>query len=271
MIGLFDKINFDVKLILSPIIYIVLGIVIYELLKLIITKIFKKTNLISRHKQKQAETLKIVLINLLKYLDIIAVGLAILTIYGINVRSILAGLGVTAVLIGLAFQDIAKDILAGISIILEDQYEIGDYVKIDGFEGKVNFIGLRTTRIVDYKGATKIIANHLVTDVINYSLNNTLAIVDIGIDYGEDCEKVKKVLDEMATNLKNKIKNAKGEIKVLGIETLADSAVVYRVTVETTSMEHYQVQRELRREIKKALDKENIKIPFPQVEVHNGK
>ena len=65
MIGLFDKINFDVKLILSPIIYIVLGIVIYELLKLIITKIFKKTNLISRHKQKQAETLKIVLIKIL--------------------------------------------------------------------------------------------------------------------------------------------------------------------------------------------------------------
>ena len=76
---------------------------------------------------------------------------AILANFGVNVKSILAGLGITAALVGLAFQDLAKDLIAGISIILEDQYEIGDTIEVNGFTGEVVSLGLRTTRIRNKK------------------------------------------------------------------------------------------------------------------------
>lgn len=271
MIKISDSITLEIKYIIYPIVYIAIGIIVYEIFKIIINRMAKTTNLKSRHKQKQAETTRVILINIIKYIDIIMVLLAIVSIFGVNVKSIIAGLGVTAVLVGLAFQDIAKDILAGISIILENQYEIGDTVEINGFKGEVTFIGLRTTRVRDYKGATKIIANHTIIDVINYNLNNSLAIVDISIDYEADLDKVETVLNDMAKSLKGTIPNTKGDISVLGIENLADSSIIYRITVETESMEQYKVQRILRKEIKKSLDSANIKIPYPQIEVHNGK
>ena len=271
MLKISETITLDIKYIIYPIVYIMIGTIVYEIFKTIINKIAKRTSLKSRHKQKQAETIRVILINIIKYIDIIVVLLAIISLFGVNVKSIIAGLGTTAVLVGLAFQDIAKDILAGISIILENQYEIGDTIEINGFKGEVTFIGLRTTRIRDYKGATKIIANHTITDVINYNLSNSLAIVDVSIDYEDDIDKVEQVLKDMAKKLKETIPNTLGEINVLGIENLADSAIIYRITVETESMEQYKVQRILRKEIKKTLDSANIKIPYPQIEVHNGK
>ena len=197
--------------------------------------------------------------------------IAILANFGVNVASIIAGLGITAAIIGLAFQDIAKDFLAGISIIMEDQYEIGDTVEINGFMGEVIALGLRTTRIKNYKGQTLIIANHTINEVINYNLANSLAIVDVSVDYDCDIDKVEKALNKMSEDIDGKIENTKGKIIVQGIDELEASGVIYRVVVETVSAKHLQVQRDLRKEIKKALDKANIKIPYQQIEVHNGK
>lgn len=263
----------DINYITLPIIYIIIGIVSYTILKHIINKIFDRTKAKTeknRYYQKRADTLRIMIINIAKYIIVILEVLAILTIFGINIKSIIAGLGISAAIIGLAFQDIAKDLIAGVFIIAEDQYEIGDTIEVNGFMGEVVFIGLKTTRIRDYKGRTKIIANHNITEVINYNLHDSLAIVDISVDYNEDNDKVLDVLNQVANNLKTKIKNRKGEIKVLGIEQLESSAVIYRITVPVVSMEQYETQRLLRYEIKKAFEANNIKIPFPQIEVHNN-
>ena len=203
---------------------------------------------------------------------IIFVVLAILSLYGINVKSILAGVGITAAIVGLACQDIAKDLLAGIFIVAEDQYEIGDTIEIDGFMGEVVFIGLKTTRIKDYKGRVKIISNHTITEVINYNLNNSLAIVDVSVGYEEDNDKVETVLTELVSTLSSTIPHSKGEAKLLGIDNLGDSAVVYRITCPVASIKQFEAERIMRKEIKKVLDQEQIKIPYPQIEVHsNGK
>ena len=107
--------------------------------------------------------------------------------------------------------------------------------------------------------------------VINYSLADSLAIVDVGVGYEYTPEEVEKVLNDLAKKLTGNIKDATGPVEVLGITNLGDSSVIYRVTVKVKSMQHYAVERLLRKEIKKALDKADITIPFPQVEVHNGK
>lgn len=263
--------SIDVMLIISPIITIIIGVIIYNLLKNIIKNIIRKGKEKKIKNNQRVETLISLVLNIIKYLIVAIVIITILGSWGVNVTSIITGLGITTAIIGLAFQDLAKDIIAGFSIITEGQYEVGDTIEFDGFVGQVVFLGLKTTRIRNYKGQTKIIANRYMDNIINNSLNNSLAIVDINVAYEENNNKIEKILNRMAERLNGTIENAVGDIQVLGITELADSSVVYRITVETKSMQHYEVERQLRKEIKRAFDDANIKIPYPQIEVHNGK
>ena len=258
--------------IITSIIYLIIGVIIYVIIKSILNKTLTitKRNLKSHQKQR-VTTVKSLILNIVKYIVAILVLLAILSTFGVNVKSILAGLGIGTAIIGLAFQDLAKDLIAGISIITEGQYEVGDTIEVEGFMGEVVFLGLKTTRIRDYKGATKIIANRYMDKMINYSLENSLAIVDVSVAYENDTTEVEKVLNELFNKLNGNIENAKGDIQLWGVNNLDDSAVVYRIAVETESMKHWQVERYLRKEIKSALETANIKIPYPQIEVHNGK
>lgn len=264
-----SKININLSQIILPIIYIVIGIVIYEIIRKIINRM-TKTDKNKVHYQR-VQTVKSLILNIIKYIIVIIVILAILATFGVNVTSLVAGLGVTTAIIGLAFQDLAKDLIAGVSIITEAQYEVGDTIEVDGFMGEVEFIGLKTTRIKNYKGATKIIANRYMDNLINYSIHNSLAIVDVSVDYDQKYENVEKVLNQLIESLDGTIENVTGKIQILGINSLDDSAVTYRLTVETKPMQHFAVERILRKEIKEALQKAKIKIPFPQIEVHHGK
>ena len=271
MIELFDKVKIDIMQIIYPIIYIVLGMIIYYILKRVIKKITTPKTKISKQHEQKAKTIRTILTSIVKYIIVILVLLAILSVFGINVKSIVAGLGITTAIIGLAFQDLAKDIIAGISIVTENQYEIGDTIEVEGFRGEVVFLGLKTTRIRNFKGATKIIANHKMDSIINYSMHSSLAVIDVDVSYETDIDKVEKTLTELSEKIYNKIPKATGKMEFLGIDDLSDSSVVYRVTLETLPMAHIEVERVLRKEIKKAFDENNIKIPYTQIEVHNGK
>lgn len=101
-------------------------------------------------------------------------------------------------------------------------------------------------------------------------MENSLAIVDIDVSYEEDNEKVEKVLTELATELTKTLPKLKGKVELLGIQELASSSVKYRMIAPTISMEHFEIERKIRKEVKERLDKENIKIPYPQLEVHHG-
>ena len=261
----------NLKLIILPIVYIIIGIIIFSIIKSIIKKATIRRKILKASQRQRVETLTTVLVNIIKYIIVILVLIAILSVFGINVKSILAGLGITTALIGLAFQDLAKDLIAGFTIITEGEYEIGDTIEYDGFIGEVVFIGLRTTRIRNFKGATKIIANHYMDNFINYSENNSLAIVDVLIAYETNEEKIEKTFNKVFEEIQPKLEFATKDIELWGVNDLADSGVIYRVAVETKPMKHIVTERILRKEIKKAFDKAGIKIPYTQIEVHNGK
>ena len=268
---LFDKYTIDLELIIRPVIYIIIGFIVFEIIKNLIKKAEDKSMLKKRHQKKRMKTINSLIINIIRYIIIVIVSTMILSNFGVNVQSIVAGLGITAAILGLAFQDVAKDFLAGISIILEDQYEIGDLVEINCFTGEVVSLGLKTTRLKNFKGQTLIIANHTITQIINYNLNNTKAIVDIAVGYEYSSDEVEKVLNKLFEKLDKNIPKTVGKIEILGITELEESGVIYRISVETLPGEHIDVERRLRREIKEALDKAKIKIPYKQIEVHNGK
>lgn len=257
-----------------PILYICIAILVNGILKRIINRIIKsKQQSLNKnsYNYKKTETFRILLNNLIKYCIILFLILAILTVYGVDVTSVLAGLGIVGVVVGLALQDLAKDIISGISIILENQYAVGDTISIGDFKGEVVFLGLKTTRVKNWEGQVKIFANRNIVEVINYSMENSVAIVDVAVSYESDIEKVEKVLTELAEELTKTLPNLKGEVKVLGVNKLDDSAVVFRLIAPTASMEHFAIEREIKKQVKICLDKKKIKIPYPQIEVHNGK
>ena len=261
----------DLALVIKPLIYIIIGYIIFKVLKKVIIKaVDKKQNLKATQKQR-IQTISTLLTNIIKYIIIILVLLSILSVFGINVKSILAGLGIGTAIIGLAFQDLAKDLIAGFSIITEGEYEIGDTIEVDGFMGEVIFIGLRTTRIRNFKGATKIIANHYMDKIINYSNHNSVAVVDVSIAYECNEKLIEETFEKLFKKLNGNLEFATKDLELWGVNELGDSGVVYRVAVETKPMKQFVTERFLRKEIKKAFDEVGIKIPYTQIEVHNGK
>lgn len=257
-----------------PIIYICVAIIINSIVKGIIDRIFtrKQQSLEkSSYNYKKLATFKDLLKNIIKYIIIIFLVLSILTVYKIDISSVLAGLGIAGLVVGLALQDLAKDLIAGFSIIVENQYAVGDIISIGGFKGEVIFLGLKTTKIKSYQGDIKIVANRNATEVINYSMSNSLAIVDIDVAYEENNERVEQVLNDLAVELSKTLPNLKDKVEVLGIQELSSSSVKYRITAKTKSMEHYDIERKIRKAVKEKFDTENIKIPYTQIEVHNGR
>ena len=261
----------DIMKIILPIVYIVIGVIIFKIIKHFVNKINNNDKKLKITQIQRIKTLRSLVVNIIKYIIVIFVLLAILSTFGINVKSILAGLGIGTALIGLAFQDLAKDLISGFSIITEAEYEVGDVIEVDGFMGEVVFIGLRTTRIRNFKGATKIIANHYMDNIINYSASNSLAVVDVGIAYENNEDQIEKTIENLFKRLNGNIPDATKELECWGVNSLSDSSVVYRIVVETKPTKQFAVERFLRKEIKKEFDKSGIKIPYTQIEVHNGK
>lgn len=262
-----------IKQIYLPIIYIIIGYIAYK----VITKVFlvginHKQSMLepSSYNYKKMETFKVLIRNIIRAVAFILVGLSILPVFGIDITSVLAGLGIVSAVLALSLQDILKDFFGGLTIIFENQFALGDTIEINGFKGEVIQIGLKSTRIRNYEGQVKILANRNITEVINFSDSYSMAVVDVSVSYEDNLEHVEEVLNDLAKELSDKIKELKGPIEVLGVQDLASSSVVYRLAGKTVSMEQYGVQRQIKREIKLKFDEENIKIPYNQIEVHNN-
>jgi len=249
-----------------PIVYIALGIIIYIIIKHIINKITKKIK-INKGIDKRKNTIVSLISNIFKYIIGILIILSILGVFGIDTTSILASLGIVAAVIGLAFQDIAKDLIAGVSIIFDNQYAVGDFVKINGFTGEVLEVGLRTTKIKAYTGEVMILSNSTITEVINYNLAKTNLVIDVNVSYDTNIDKLEKVL----LSLNNKIKDFEevtGELSLLGIDELSSSSIVYKIVIPCKPTTQYGLKRKMLKLLKIELDNNNIEIPYNKLDVN---
>lgn len=253
-----------VKEVVGPILIILVSLLVYLVIKSVVNNVFKIRNkYIDKRKSK---TINGLINNLIKYFIIIIDIVMILDIFGIDTKTLIASLGVVGFVVGLAVQDTLKDFVAGMSIILENQYRVGDTITVKGFRGEVISLGIKSTKIKAYTGEVMIVPNHLIEEVVNHSLDKSLAVVDIPVSYDTDLKKLESILSNLFSKLS--IDGITGDIKILGLESYDDSSISYRVVVDTIPMKHYQVERELKRAIKLELDKNGIEIPFPQVVVH---
>ncbi len=246
---------------------IILDIIINALLN---SRIKFKTNL-TKHEQRSRETGLLLFKNIIKSIIIFIAILNILKVFSINKSALVAGVGAASVIIGLAFQDLLKDLLVGAAIILESQFAIGEIVEINGFKGEVIALSLKSTRLKAYTGEVRIISNRTISEVTNYSLGNVVVKIIVSVSYEDDIEKVKKALEKLFLELNASMKELKEKIVIEGVESLSSSSVDFLITTKSSVKDESVIKRKLTEKIKLTLDENNIKIPYPQIEVHYEK
>lgn len=200
----------------------------------------------------------------------VVASLLILGEFGISVAPILGAAGVVGVAVGFGAQTLVKDYFTGFFLLLENQIRIGDVVEAGGKAGLVEELTLRYLRLRDYSGNVHYIPNSNITIVTNMSLGFAYAVIDAGVAYGEDIERVKSVMlavgDEMR---RDEVFGPKilDDLEMAGVNNWADSAVVVRCRLQVKPLEQWNVRREYLQRLKQAFDRESIEIPFPHVKV----
>lgn len=203
--------------------------------------------------------------SLIKYAAVIVLLFLVLKTLGVDTTAILAGIGILGLIVGLGAQPLIADVIAGLFIVFEKVFDVGDIIVVDGFRGTVKEIGIRTTQIVDAGGNVKIINNSDLKTVVNMTNQLSLAVCDIGIEYGESLERVEAILKKNLDDIKAAIPDIKDGPFYKGVAELGDSAVIIRFVANCEEGCKYQVERDMNRQFKLLFDKNGINIPFPQI------
>jgi Small-conductance mechanosensitive channel len=209
--------------------------------------------------------------NVTSYLIYFVGALLILAEFHVNLAPLLAGAGVISLAIGFGAQSLVKDIITGFFIILEDQFAVGDVIQVGQFKGTVELIGLRTTRVKSWTGEMHIIPNGLINEVTNFSMNNSVAVVDFAIAFEEDVDRAISIMKETLESDTLVLENATGKPQVLGVQALGPEQVTLRVIVECQPTTQIGVSRALNAMIKRAFDEHHIELPYPRMVTYQRK
>ena len=213
----------------------------------------------------KAKTIINLINSLLKWVVIIGAILWILSVWGVNTATLLAGAGILALVIGLGAQSLIADVLAGIFIVLEGKYVVGDIVVIDGWRGKIISIGIRTTELQDIGGNIKIVNNSEIKSVINQTKLQSIANCSINVSSAEPLEKVEKIIKDALPEIKQNIPAITDDIIYKGINSVTDVSTELLFSARCYEEDLYQVQRDLHRQLKLLLDKNGIACFAPPV------
>ncbi|MDR0649234.1 MAG: mechanosensitive ion channel family protein [Synergistaceae bacterium] len=191
--------------------------------------------------------------------------------FDIDLKPLLAGVGVVGLGISLAAQNILRDFINGLLIIIEDQFNVGDWVSISGFSGTVERFTMRATSLRATDGRLIVIPNGTISQVANSTKKFSMALVEVGVDYATDIQKAMAVLDRSANEVSETFgRDVLEPPSVQGIISFGASDLQLRVLIKTVPGAQWRIERALRVVIKEQFDKEGIVIPFPQLVVHKG-
>ena len=217
-------------------------------------------------RQQRAETMGSLLKSITTGVILAIVTVMVLSQLGQNIAPIIASAGILGVAFGFGAQNLVKDFLSGIFMILEDQYGVGDLIDTGEAVGTVEEMSLRLTRLRDGSGVVWYVRNGEILRVGNHSQGWSTAIVDVAVDYHEDIPRVQSVIREVADAMAEDddwVEKIVDDPVVAGVESVTGNAVTIRVVVKCKVNEHLGVQRELRERIKAAFDRESIRVPVP--------
>ena len=256
-----------------------LGIVLTLGVTILIPRIIEAAVLRSKAEQteeelnKRAETLASVLTATAQVIIILVFAFMLLSELGLNITPILTGVGVVGIAIGFGAQSLVKDIIAGLFIIMENQYRKGDVVKIADVAGLVEDINLRRTVLRDLDGIVHVVPNGEIRVASDFTKGWSRVNMNISVSYGTDLDHAIAVINRVGQELANDPKWAPLILKppqVLRVDNLGDSGIDIKILGDTKPIEQWNIMGELRLRLKKEFDKEGIEIPWPHTKIYFG-
>ncbi len=235
-------------------------LVVVTILLAILSRVFRKN-------QRQITVVRLVN-NLIKCITAIVIVISVLAIWGIDTTALITGAGVLTLVVGLGMQSLISDVVAGLFIVFENEFNVGDIVTIDGFRGTVVSIGIRTTKL-EALGNIKIVNNSDIRGILNQTVNPSTAKALIDIEYGESLERVEEVIKSKLPEMT--IEGVIGDISYDGVATLGASGVTLQFTAKCYEGDIFAVQREMNKRLKVMFDENGVGIPFNQLVVHMEK
>ena len=221
--------------------------------------------------RKRIETLERVFRYIASVVVTVVAFMLVLSQLGISIAHILATAGVAGLTIGFGAQSLVKDYFTGFVMLIENQIRVGDVVEVAGKVGAVEELTLRYVRLRDYEGAVHYVPNGAILTVTNRSRLFAFAVMDIGVAYKEDIERVSQVMKETATAFRSEPDWADkilDDLEIAGVDQWADSAVVIKCRLKTVAQEQWAVRRAFLGRLKNAFDRAGIEIPYPHRTVY---
>jgi small-conductance mechanosensitive channel len=260
-------------------IIVVVGAVLWFVLNRFLPRIVRRVVTQTGYKEskegleKRANTLLSLFKGMARVVIIIVVIIMILDEVGVPVAPVLAGFGIAGVAVGFGAQYLIRDLIAGIFIIMENQYRVGDVVKVADIAGLVEYITLRKTVLRDLDGIVHHVPNGEIKTASNYTRHFSRVNLDIPVAYGTDLDHAIRVINRVGKALAEDgkwRKVIKSPPQVLRVNNLGDSGIDIKILGDVKPMEQWAVTGELRLRLKKAFDDEGIEIPWPHTKVYFG-
>ena len=262
-------------------IIILLSFLAYKIAAVVIPRIVERA-ITARGKGRQArrelanrsQTLSSVIIHATGvFIGIVALFM-VLSEVGIDITPLLAGAGVIGIAIGFGAQSMIRDIVGGFFIMVEDQYNVGDWVRVADITGAVEGLNLRRTLLRDLDGVLHVVPNGEIRVASNLTKVWSSAHLNISVAYKEDLDKVmaiiRKIWEEMAEDPDWAPSLISKTPSLLRVNEFGDSGIIIKVVGQTQPIKQWDVMGELRRRIKKVFDEEGIEIPWPHVKLYLG-
>lgn len=234
--------------------------IITTLILLVISKSFTKT--------QRSITVSRLVCNLIRWIVTIALVIVVLAVWGVDTTALITGAGVITLIVGLGMQSLISDVVAGLFIVFENEFNIGDIITVDGFRGEVISMGIRTTKL-KAAGNVKIFNNSEIRGVLNQTVEPSTAKTLIDIEYGESLARIDGIIAEKLKDVK--IEGIIGEIVYEGVNELGASGVTLLFTAKCYEGDIFAVQRAMNKQLKTMFDENGINIPFNQIVVHTEK
>lgn len=216
-----------------------------------------------KFKKHRSETIRSLVGNLFKYAIYILGGVTALGCLGVDASSLFISVGVVGLIIGFGAQTLIEDVITGLFIVFEGEFEVGDIITIDGFRGEVKSIGLRTVSIIDAGGNIRVINNSEISSLINLSEVASVAAVNIPVSYNDPLEKCEEVVKNSIAALSENYPDLFKEAPVyLGLETMTETHLELLVIAKVAEEKIYDARRIMQREIRLACEKAELTIPY---------
>ncbi len=249
--------------IIVVVLWILVGKIINAIGKRSISRFYRK-----KKGEKRGKTLSALTYTAFKVVVWFVVIMLIVMELGFDITPILATAGILGLAIGFGAQNLVRDVISGFFLIVDNVFNIGETVEIGSFRGSVVAMNLRNTTLRNFMGSELIVNNGSISSVINWSRNDTIALVDFGVAYDTDLSKVTEIMPAFMETLKETYEQIIEVPSFLGVTALADSSINMRIMAKTTNGNHWMIERKIRHELVQYLNKHDIEIPFPQIVVH---